>query len=158
LVCLMLANNETGVIQPAADAARLVRAAGGWAHIDAVEAAGKIAIDFTALGADTLALSAHKLGGPQGCGAVIARAGAKIVPRAGTENTAGIAGFGAAARVAASDLAAIEWQAPWRDALASRVKAAGAMVMGEGAPRLAQTLCFATPDFGSELQVMGLDL
>ncbi|HRD26834.1 MAG TPA: aminotransferase class V-fold PLP-dependent enzyme, partial [Caulobacter sp.] len=72
LVCLMLANNETGVIQPVAEASALVREAGGWLHVDAVQAAGKIAIDFNALGADTLALAAHKLGGPFGVGALAA--------------------------------------------------------------------------------------
>ncbi|MBV9994228.1 MAG: cysteine desulfurase [Caulobacteraceae bacterium] len=167
LVCLMLANNETGVIQPVAEAAPMVRAAGGWLHVDAVEAAGKIAVDFEALGADTLALSAHKLGGPQGVGALVAGPRAELHRqlhgggqergrRAGTENTPGIAGFGAAAR--ASDLAAMARQAPWRDALAAKVAAEGAVVLGEGAPRLPQTLCFAAGGLSSELQVMGLDL
>jgi len=167
LVCLMLANNETGVIQPVAEAAALVRAAGGWLHVDAVQAAGKIAVDFEALGADTLALSAHKLGGPQGVGALIAGPRAVLSRqlhgggqerglRSGTENVAGIAGFAAAAR--AADLGAMAAHAAWRDAFAESVKAAGAEVVGEGAPRLPQTISFATPGFSSELQVMGLDL
>ena len=167
LVCLMLANNETGVIQPVAEAGRMVREAGGWMHIDAVEAAGKIAIDFDGLSADTLALSAHKLGGPQGAGAIVAGPRATLSRqlhgggqergrRAGTENTPGIAGFGAAAR--AVDLDAVVAQAPWRDRLAATVAAEGAVVLGEGAPRLPQTLCFAAPGFPSELQVMALDL
>ncbi len=169
LVCLMLANNETGVVQPVAQAAALVRAADGWLHVDAVQAAGKIAIDFTALGADTMALSAHKLGGPQGVGALVAGTRATIVRqqhgggqergrRAGTENVAGIAGFGAAAQAAASDLPAMTNQGKWRDALAERVKAAGAVVLGEGAARLPQTLCLAAEGFASQIQVMSLDL
>lgn len=166
-VALSLANNETGVIQPVAPVAEIVRAANGWLHVDAVQAAGKITIDFTALGADTMALSAHKLGGPQGVGALIAGTRATVARRqhgggqesgrrAGTENVPGIAGFGAAA--AAVDLSKIAVQAAWRDALAERVKAAGATVLGEGAERLPQTLCFAAPGFGSELQVMRMDL
>ena len=169
LVCLMLANNETGVIQPVAQAAALVRAADGWLHVDAVQAAGKIAIDFTALGADTMALSAHKLGGPQGVGALVAGTRATIVRqqhgggqergrRAGTENVAGIAGFGAAAKAAARDLPSMTNQGTWRDALAERVKAAGAVVLGEGAERLPQTLCLAAEGFSSQIQVMSLDL
>lgn len=169
LVCLMLANNETGVIQPVAEASALVRAADGWLHVDAVQAAGKIAIDFSALGADTLALSAHKLGGPQGVGALVAGTRATLHRRqhgggqergrrAGTENVAGIAAFGAAADAASRDLAAMSEQAHWRDALAERVKAEGAVVLGEGAERLPQTLCFAGEGFGSEIQVMNLDL
>jgi cysteine desulfurase len=175
LVCLMLANNETGVIQPVAEASALVRAADGWLHVDAVQAAGKIAIDFTALGADTLALSAHKLGGPQGVGALVAGTRATIVRqqhgggqergrRAGTENVAGIAGFGAAADAARKnleglgDLPSMANQGTWRDALAERVKAAGATVLGEGAERLPQTLCLAAEGFASQIQVMSLDL
>ena len=169
LVCLMAANNETGVIQPVAEAAAAVRAAGGWLHVDAVQAAGKIAIDFNALGADTMALSAHKLGGPQGVGALIAGPRAVLTRqlhgggqergvRSGTENVAGIAGFGAAARASAEGLAQLAAMAEHRDRLAETVKAAGAVVLGEGAPRLPQTLCFSMPGFPSELQVMGLDL
>lgn len=169
LVCLMLANNETGVIQPVDKASALVRAAEGLLHVDAVQAAGKIAVDFSALGADTLALSAHKLGGPQGVGALVAGTRATVSRRqhgggqergrrAGTENVAGIASFGAAARVARDSLASMAEQAHWRDALAQRLKAQGAVVLGEGADRLPQTLCFAGEGFGSEVQVMNMDL
>lgn len=169
LVCLMLANNETGVIQPVAEASALVRAADGLLHVDAVQAAGKIAVDFSALGADTMALSAHKLGGPQGVGALVAGTRATVTRRqhgggqergrrAGTENVAGIAAFGAAAKVAQESLASMAEQAHWRDALAQRLKAEGAVVLGEGADRLPQTLCFAGEGFGSEVQVMNMDL
>jgi len=169
LVCLMAANNETGVIQSVAEAAALVRAADGWLHVDAVQAAGKIKVDFAALGADTLAISAHKIGGPQGVGALVAGPRATLSRRlhgggqergrrAGTENTPGIAGFGAAAKIAAEGLDLMADQSVWRDDLAAAVTRAGAIVLGEGAPRLPQTLCFAAPGFASELQVMGLDL
>ena len=169
LVCLMLANNETGVIQPVAEVAELVRCAGGWLHVDAVQAAAKISIDFNALGADTLALSAHKLGGPQGVGGLVAGPRATLSRRlhgggqergwrAGPENLPGIAGFGAAAAVAQQELGARAEQSAWRDALATVVTRAGAEVLGQGAPRLPQTLCFAAPGFASELQVIGLDL
>jgi cysteine desulfurase len=169
LVCLMLANNETGVIQPVIETAELVRNAGGWLHVDSVQAAGKIAIDFNDLGADTLALSAHKLGGPQGVGALVAgpRAvlsrrlhggGQERGRRAGTENMPGIAGFGAAALAALAELSAMSQQGAWRDDLAAVVARSGAEVLGASALRLPQTLCFAAPGFASELQVMGLDL
>lgn len=166
-VALMLANNETGVIQPVAEAAEIVRKADGWLHVDAIQAAGKIVVDSRGIGADTLSVSAHKIGGPQGVGALtfgpratLSRrhhgGGQERGRRGGTENVPGIAGFGAAARAAnARELAG---QAAWRDAVADRMKAVGAVVMGEAAPRLPQTLCIATPGFTSELQVMGLDL
>lgn len=169
LVCLMLANNETGVIQPIARAADLVRAAGGRLHADAVQAAGKIPVDFNALGVDSLALSAHKFGGPQGVGALVAGldtalsrrlhgGGQERGRRAGTENVAGIAGFAAAARAASEDLRTSVDQSAWRDGLAAAVVAVGAEILGAGAARLPQTLCFATRGFGSEIQVMALDL
>ncbi|PVM93000.1 cysteine desulfurase family protein [Caulobacter endophyticus] len=169
LVCLMLANNETGVIQPVAEASAIVRAADGLLHVDAVQAAGKIAIDFSALGADTLALSAHKIGGPQGVGALVAGTRANVVRRqhgggqergrrAGTENVAGISGFGAAAAAALRDLPQAADQGIWRDALAQRVRDAGGVVLGEGAGRLPQTLCLAAEGFASQVQVMNLDL
>jgi cysteine desulfurase len=164
-VALMLANNETGVIQPVAQAAELVRAADGWLHVDAIQAAGKIAVDSRALGADTLSISAHKIGGPQGVGALtfgpratLARrqhgGGQERGRRGGTENVPGISSFAAAAAVCQG----LQTQAAGRDAAAERLKAAGAVVMGEAAPRLPNTLCIATPGFPSDVQVMGLDL
>ncbi len=169
IVALMLANNETGVLQPVAEAARLVHAAGGWLHVDAVQAAGKVAIDMGALGADTLALSAHKLGGPQGVGALafapfvrlrarLHGGGQERGLRAGTENVAGVSGFGAAAVAAARDLPSAAGQAIWRDAAAARLGEAGAVIAGEGVERLPGTLCLAMADFPSALQVMALDL
>lgn len=163
-VALMLANNETGVIQPVAEAAEIVRAANGWLHVDAIQAAGKIAVDSRALGADTLAISAHKLGGPQGVGALTFGPRATMVRiqhgggqergrRAGTENIPGIAGFGAAVKAASG----VGYPA-WRDDAAQRLKAAGAVVLGEDAPRLANTLCVAAPGWDAERQVMALDL
>lgn len=164
---VMLANNETGVSQPVREVADLVRAAEGWLHVDAVQAAGKISFDSRELGADTLVVSAHKLGGPQGVGALTFGPRATMVRRqhgggqergrrAGTENVAGIAGFGAAIR--AIDLEAMAAQAAWRDAAAERLKAEGAVIVGEGAPRLPNTLCLAGPGYPSELQVMAMDL
>jgi cysteine desulfurase len=168
-VALMLANNETGVIQPVAEAAELVRAADGWLHVDAIQAAGKIAVDSRALGADTLSVSAHKIGGPQGIGALtfgpratLARrqhgGGQERGRRGGTENLPGIAGFGAAAKAALAGLEGYGRQSAWRDAVAERLKAVGAVVMGEAAPRLPTTLNVAADAFPADLQVMNLDL
>lgn len=168
-VALMLANNETGVVQPVAEAAALVHAAGGWMHVDAVAAAGKLEINLAALGADTLALSAHKIGGPQGVGALVASQRAKLSRRlhgggqergyrAGTENGPGVAGIGAAARAAARDLAAAGAQAAWRDAAAARIVEAGGVVVGADAERLPNTLCVAAPGHPADLQVIALDL
>lgn len=166
-VALMLANNETGVIQPVEEASKIVRAADGWLHVDAIQAAGKIVVDSRGIGADTLSVSAHKIGGPQGVGALtfgpratLSRrqhgGGQERGRRGGTENVPGIAGFGAAAKAAnPNELAR---QSAWRDAVAARMKAQGCVVMGEASPRLPQTLCIATPGFTSELQVMALDL
>lgn len=165
-VALMAANNETGVIQPVREACEIVRAAEGWLHVDAIQAAGKILTDSRAMGADTLSVSAHKLGGPQGVGALTFGPRATLVRRqhgggqergrrAGTENVAGIAAFAAAARAAMVDR---NDNAAWRDAAAARLKAHGAIVVGEGAPRLPNTLCVAAPGHAAELQVMSLDL
>lgn len=165
-VALMLANNETGVIQPVLEASEIVRGADGWLHVDAVQAAGKMLTDSRALGADTLSASAHKLGGPQGVGALTFGPRATLVRRqhgggqergrrGGTENVAGIAGFAAAARAAMTDRVD---NSPWRNAVAERLKAHGAVVVGEAAPRLGNTLCVASPGHAAELQVMSLDL
>lgn len=170
LVALMLANNETGVIQPVGQTAALVRQADGLLHVDAVQAAGKIAVDIEALGANTLALSAHKLGGPQGVGALAYGERAKLKARlhgggqeqglrAGTENVAGIAGFAAAATAALAELPHAAGQAAFRDATADRiVSAADVRIAGAGVDRLPGTLCLATKDIASSIQVMALDL
>ncbi len=172
LVSLMLANNETGVIQPVADAARIAREAGAIVHTDAVQAAGRMPIDLAGLGVDVLTLSAHKIGGPQGAGAIVrAHDGLVFTPlltgggqetrlRAGTENVAAIAGFGAAAVAAAGDLSrASLWQG-WRDELADTIYSAshGVTVFGAGGERLPQTLCVGVDGLSAELLVIALDL
>jgi cysteine desulfurase len=138
--------------------------------VDAVQAAGKIAIDLVSLDADTLSVSAHKLGGPQGVGAAVFGPRASVArqlhgggqergARGGTENVSGIAGFGAAAPAAGRDLAGSAVQAAGRDAAAARLVAeAGVRIMGGEAARTANTLCFGATGFPAELQVMALDL
>jgi cysteine desulfurase len=167
---LSLANNETGVIQPVSQAAALLHAASGWLHVDAVQAVGKIAVSFADTGADTLSLSSHKLGGPQGAGALIAGPRATLSRRlhgggqergrrAGTENVSGIAGFGAAAEASVRDLTLAAGQAPWRDAAQSRLaQEADIEVFGAKVPRLPGVLCFGCEGFDAERQVMALDL
>lgn len=169
VVAIHHANNESGVIQPMPEAAALVRAAGGWLHVDAIQSAGKIAVDIRALDADSLTLSAHKLGGPQGVGALVFKegvAGVRILHgagqerglRAGTENVPGIVGFGVAADCAVRDLAAAGAHAAWRDAAQARVKTAGATIIGEGAERLPNTLFMAVEGWDSPQQLITLDL
>ncbi|MCH7711136.1 MAG: cysteine desulfurase [Proteobacteria bacterium] len=171
LVSVMLANNETGVIGPVAAAAEIAHANGALLHCDAVQAPGRIAIDMASLGADLLTLSAHKMGGPQGAGALVARGGVTVVPaqlgggqergfRAGTENVAAIAGFGAACDLARRDIADQAHLAAWRDDLEARIGACApaAKVFGAGAERLGNTSCFTMPGVASETQVMALDL
>lgn len=170
ILVLMLANNETGIIQPVAEAAALLRVAGGLTVCDAVQALGKIPVNVALLGADYIALSAHKIGGPQGVGALWHRAGAPLKAlqhgggqerglRSGTENVAGIAGFGAAAEAAVRDLPKYAMLAKYRDAMEMRLKAeGGVIVIGEAGPRLAGTSNFARPGFRAETQVMALDL
>jgi cysteine desulfurase len=171
VVAVMLANNETGVIQPVAEAARIAHASSALLHCDAVQAAGKIAVDFNALGVDLLTLSAHKLGGPAGVGALIVADHVRLTAqqrgggqergrRAGTENLAGIMGFGVAAEIAAAELAAMAKLADLRDELERRATGTvpGAIVFGGEAARLANTSCLALPGVTSELQVMALDL
>lgn len=169
VVAIHHANNESGVIQPIAEAARLVKAAGGWLHVDAVQSAGKVAVDIRGLGADSLTLSGHKLGGPQGVGALVMREGltaTKILHgpgqerglRAGTENTPGIAGFGVAAQCALRDLASVEAHRVWRDEAELVVTAAGGTIVGDGAERLPNTLFVAVTDWDSPRQLITLDL
>jgi cysteine desulfurase len=168
----MLANNETGVIQPVAEAAVLVHGAGGLLHVDAVQGPGRIACDFKALGADLMTLSSHKIGGPQGVGALIRRDGLTLDPqikgggqergaRAGTENVAGIAGFGAAAEAVrqgwtgeAARMAAL------RDRLEAGIKAVApkAVIFGAEAARLPNTTLFSVPGMKAETAVIAFDL
>ena len=171
LVSVMLANNETGVIQPIQEIAARARQAGALVHCDAVQAAGKIPLDMAALDVDLVSLSAHKLGGPQGVGALLAAEEVSLRPllrgggqergrRAGTENLPGIAGFGAAALAAAAELADFSRVGRLRDDLERRVTdwAPSARVFGTAAPRLANTSCLTMPGVGAETQVMALDL
>jgi len=170
ILVLMLANNETGILQPVAEAAALVRAAGGLTVCDAVQAFGKVQVNAALLGADYIALSAHKIGGPQGVGALWHRAGAPLKAlqygggqerglRSGTENVAGIAGFGAAADTAVRDLPKYAALAKHRNAMEARLKAEGGVtVIGETSLRLAGTSNFARQGFRAETQVMALDL
>ncbi len=170
VLVLMLANNETGIVQPVAEAAAIVRGAGGLTVCDAVQGLGKVQVNAALLGADFIALSAHKIGGPQGVGALWHRAGAPLKAvqygggqerglRSGTENVAGIAGFGAAAEAAARDLPKYAAFTKNRDAMEARLKAEGGVtVIGEGARRLAGTSNFARPGFRAETQVMAMDL
>ena len=169
LVSLMLANNETGAIQPVAEAARIAHAHGALLHCDAVQAAGRLKIERAALGADMLSLSAHKMGGPQGVGALILGDGVEINPqlaggrqetgrRAGSENTAGIIGFGAASELAAEDLAEVSRIARMRDRMETEISALGGISIGGDVPRLCNTACIAMPGMPSETQVIGFDL
>ena len=171
LVAVQAANNETGVIQPVASVAGFARAHGIAVHCDAVQAAGRIPLDCATLGVDYLAVSAHKLGGPKGAGALVLRDGAPLAPlirgggqergrRAGTENIPSIAGFGAACAAAALELPRMHELAARRDALAAALKAAvpATHVIAESAPRLANTLCVAVPGLAAETMVIRLDL
>lgn len=174
LVSVMLANNETGVIQPVAEAAALVHAAGGLLHVDAVQAAGRVPCDIGVLGADLLTLSAHKIGGPKGVGALIRASddihfadplirggGQERGLRAGTENVAGIAAFGAAAEVAlAQGLAEAAAMLTLRNRLETELKAITpqAVIFGENAPRLPNTTLFALSGIKAETAVIAFDL
>lgn len=170
VLALMFANNETGIIQPVAEAATLVRDAGGLTHCDGVQAIGKAFVNVGLLGVDYLAMSAHKVGGPQGVGALWLRSGAPLKPvllgggqerslRSGTENVAGIVGFGAAVEAGVRDMAKLQDLASHRDALEDRLMSeAGVTVFGKGTERLAQTSNFALAGFRAETQVMAMDL
>ena len=175
LVSLMLANNETGIVQPVAEAAAIVHTAGGLIHVDAVQAAGRIPCDMTALDADLLTLSAHKIGGAKGAGALIrARedihfpeplirgGGQERALRAGTENIAGIAAFGAAAAVALADR---DGEAAHMSALRNTLECGllavtpDVMIFGrDHVQRLPNTTLFALPGIKAETAVIAFDL
>lgn len=171
LVSVMLANNETGVIQPIAAVARLAADAGALLHCDAVQGPGRIPVDIGAFGTDFLTLSAHKFGGPKGVGALVLREGVDVAAvttgggqergrRGGTENLPGIAGFGAAARHAIALLDRAAGITALRDHLEAGILARtpDVVIFGADAPRLPNTSCFALPGLAAETQVMALDL
>jgi cysteine desulfurase len=170
LVALMLANNETGVVQPVAEVARLAHERGALVHCDAVQAVGKIEVDVAALGVDMLALSAHKFYGPKGVGALYVRRGTRLKAllrggsqernrRAGTENVAGIAGLGRAAEIARRELRSEAGRlAALRDALEALLLAIpGARRNGDG-PRVPNTTNVSFQDVEAESLLMALDL
>ena len=171
LVSLMLANNETGVIQPVAEVAEIAQAHDALLHCDAIQGAGKIAVDINELGADLLSLSAHKIGGPQGVGALVMHedrtvlaqmvgGGQEMGRRSGTENVAGIAGFGEAARLASEELTEFAKLAQLRDTMEDRLAqiAPARKVIGAEAARVPNTSCVTMPGVRSDTQVMALDL
>ena len=170
-VSIQLANNETGVIQPIVELAEMVHGTGGFLHVDAAQAPGRIGLDAAALGADAITLSAHKIGGPQGVGALVLLAGLAPAPlirgggqergwRAGTEHVPGIAGFGRSAELAAHDLQRAPELEALRDSLERRILelAPAAIVYGSASPRLPNTSCIGMPGVDSETQVVSFDL
>ena len=171
LLMLQWANNETGIIQPVAEIASFARAHGLHVHCDAVQAAGRLPIDFAASDIDTLALSGHKLGGPAGVGALVIRDRTRLASfitgggqerrrRAGTENIAGIAGFGAAAAAAMRDLEIVGRVTMLRDMLEAGVRSITphAVIVGGSVPRLPNTTSVAVPGLTAETLVIKLDL
>jgi cysteine desulfurase len=172
LVSIMAANNETGAVQPVNEAAEMVHAAGGLMHVDAVQIFGKIDFNIKETGADLVSLSAHKLGGPKGVGALVLAdglgglepllrgGGQELSRRAGTEDVAGIAGFGAAVDAA---LTALERDAPRLENLRNRLEnglreAEGMIVFSDRAPRLPNTTLFTVRGMRAETAVIGFDL
>lgn len=171
LVSVMQANNETGVLQPMTEVAGLARLHGALLHCDAIQAAGKVPVDLAAIGADMISLSAHKLGGPPGIGALALATGREVTGqlrgggqersrRAGTENLPGAAGFGAAAAVAAQNLDKMAALAGLRDSMEQALLAIAPelRIFGQAAPRLPNTSCFGVAGLEAETQVMALDL
>jgi len=172
LVSVMLANNETGALQPVKEAAEMVHSAGGLLHVDAIQAFGKIPFDINKLGADVMTLSAHKVGGPKGVGAMVLAEGVlglepllrgggqELGHRAGTENVTGIAGFGAAAKAALSALNddAIRLQNLQNSLESGLRQTPGVIVFSDDAPRLPNTTLFTVPGLKAETAVIGFDL
>src|SRR6266571_4466323 len=172
LVSVMLANNETGAVQPVAEAAEIVHAAGGLLHVDAIQAFGKISFDINGLNADLITVSGHKIGGPKGVGAVVLAEGVRglepllrgggqeLGRRAGTENVAGIAGFGAAVKTAMDSLRndAVRCE-NLRNRLETGLRQTpGAIVFADDVPRLPNTTLFTVPGLKAETAVIGFDL
>ncbi len=171
LVSVMFANNETGALQPVGDVSSLAREHNALLHVDAVQAFGKIPVSFSAIGADMMSLSAHKIGGPQGVGALVLRDGLDIGflqkgggqetgRRAGTENTAGIAGFGVAARTACEKLDEMSDVAVLRDAMEAELKGIrpDVAIFCEHEERLPNTSFFSAEGLSAETLVIALDL
>ncbi|MDR4306988.1 cysteine desulfurase [Chelatococcus sambhunathii] len=172
LLALMFANNETGVIQPVAEAAEIAKRHGGLVHVDAVQAAGKVPVDISALGADFMAIAAHKFGGPAGVGALIRASEALYVEspvirgggqekgwRGGTENAPGVVGMGVAAEEALAGLGAFAGLAADRDALEAGLRRiCEVTVFGEAASRLPNTSCFSAHGVAADRAMIALDL
>ncbi len=162
LVSVMLVNNETGVIQPIAVMAYLAEKYGHILHVDAVQAAGRMPLDFSAMGVHAMTLSAHKIGGPQGVGALVVKNSLGVKPRAASgENVAGVIGFGVAAQLAADDLRDTLRLHALRDKLQRMIEAVSGgevLVIGEKAPRVANTLLVALPGVSGAAQVAAMDL
>ena len=171
LLTVQMANNETGILQPVAEIAKLARAHQAIVHTDAVQAVGRMSVDVRALKADLVSLSSHKIGGPKGAGALIIRDGFHFSPlltgggqerrrRAGTENVAAIAGFGAAAAAANREREDTARIRALRDKIEQEVRSrdADAHIIGSQSPRLANTSCIARPGIKAETQVIKLDL
>jgi cysteine desulfurase len=171
LLALQLANNETGVIQPLGEATAIARGGGAVVFSDAVQAAGRIPVDFPALGVDAMAVSAHKFGGPKGIGALIVRdsyelpaliqgGGQERRRRGGTENIPGIAGFGAAAEAARQTIAEQDRIGTLRDRLEAGLVALtpDAEIVGATTDRLANTTCVTVPGLSAETLVIRFDL
>lgn len=172
LVAVHLANNESGVIQPAAEIAAIVHAAGGLFVLDSVQAGGRVSLDIAALKADFLILAAHKIGGPKGAGALVGTSdvlmpspisvggGQEKGHRAGTENYAALAGFGAAAREALLNLSRSGELKQRRDRIEKIIREAvpGAIIFGEGEARLPNTVFFAIPGVKAETALIAFDL
>ena len=169
LVSVMLANNETGVVQPVAEISRMAREAGAWMHSDAVQALGKVPLDFERLGVHALTLSAHKIYGPKGAGALVIDKRLQLKPvihggghegglRSGTENVPTIVGFGAACELAMSRLDALaRHTSELRERLENGLASLGAIVFGQRVPRIPNTSYFAMENIDGETLVIELN-